>query len=99
MLVKIHTSEGKMVVAICDKELVGEKFEEAGKQLDLSTDFYNGEEMPIIEIEDLIRNANMLNLVGEKSISFGIKEEIIEESNVIKIAGIPHAEVLIEDES
>ena len=96
MLAKIHkTHDGKIVVAVCDSLLFGKKFVEANLQLDLTTDFYNGEELEDDEIGDLIRNAYSVNLVGEQSVALGIKEGVIEEKNVIKVQGVPHAEAIV----
>ena len=92
MIAKVHKAQnGELIIAVCDKELLGQKFEEDGKILDLSSDFYNGEEMTEEEVGDLLRNAYMINLVGKKAIKIGISEEIIDEENVKKIAGVQYA--------
>jgi len=94
MIAKIHkTPEGEIIVAVCDKNLLGQKFEEDGLIIDLSSDFYGGDEMNEEEVGDLIRNACMVNLVGPRAIKLGFVEEIIDDSNVKKIAGIPYANV------
>jgi len=95
MLVKIHKKNDKTIVAVCDDFLLGKVFEENGKQLDLSGDFYKGEHRDNTETGDLIRNADIVNLVGEESIKIGLEEGIIEESQVIHIQGIPHAQAII----
>ena len=94
MIVKLHKSDGNTIVAVCDKELIDQKFEEGNKQLDLTSSFYKGEEKTPIEIGDLIRNGDIINLVGEKSIKLGLKEEIIDELNIIRIKNIPHAQAI-----
>ena len=54
MLVKVHkNTEGQILLAICDDDLIGKKFEEGNLQLDLSSDFYKGEEKSEDEIMDL----------------------------------------------
>ena len=45
MIVKIHNNEGRLILAICDKDILGKKFVEEKKQLDLSSGFYKGEQM------------------------------------------------------
>ncbi len=99
MLVKIHkTPEGQIIAAVCDKDLIGKKFSEGKIQLDLTTDFYKGEKMNEEDIGDLLRNAYIVNLVGEKSVALGIKENIIEEKHIIRIDNIPHAEAVNAEE-
>lgn len=95
MIVKIHKRENRTVLAVCDSDLVGRKFEEGDRQLDLSGDFYKGEERTDKDIGDLLRNADIVNLVGEKSVAIGIQEEVITQDHVITIAGIPHAQAVV----
>jgi len=95
MLVKIHKRDDRTIVAVCDENLIGQKFEESGKQLDLTADFYQGEVRSALETGDLIRNADMVNLVGEESVKIGLEEGVIDESQVIRINDIPHAQAVI----
>jgi uncharacterized protein len=96
MIVKVHKSkDGKTVVAACDDELRGKVFEEGNKQLDLSSDFYAGDKLTDKEAGDLIRNADMINLVGEKAVKLGVDEDVIDTENIIKIEGIPFAQGVV----
>jgi hypothetical protein len=95
MIVKIHKKGDRTVVAVCDTEIFKKKFEEGNLQLDLSSDFYDGVEMPDIETGDIVRNADSVNLVGEKAVEIGIKEDVIDSSHVKKIAGIPYAQGIL----
>jgi hypothetical protein len=43
MILKEHKShDGKCVIALCDDDILGKKFEENGLQLDLTSSFYKG---------------------------------------------------------
>jgi len=96
MIAKVHKSpDNKVVVAVCDSELLGKKIEEGKLQLDLTSDFYKGEEKDDTAAGDLIRNADSVNLVGEKSVSLGIAEGIIDKSHVKEISGVPYAQAII----
>ena len=95
MILKLHKREGKLLVAVCDSELLGQKFEEGDKQLDLTSNFYKGDEKDDMTVGDTIRNANTLNLVGEKAVKLGIDEGMIDESHVKKISGISYAQAII----
>ena len=95
MIIKVHKKEGRAVVAVCDDDLLGRKFEEDNLQLDLSSDFYKGEKMDASEIGDIIRNADSVNLVGEESIKLALKEEVIDKENIIYVSGVPHAQATI----
>ena len=94
MIVKIHkTHEGRIILAVCDSDLIGKKFEEGDLQLDLSGGFYKGEEMSEERILSLFKVVNIVNLVGKNAVELGKKAGIVEK--VITIDGIPHAEALI----
>ena len=95
MIVKVHkTPESKKIIAVCDKELLGKRFEEGGLQLDLRSNFYHGEEKKESEIRNLIEDNSIVNLVGEKSIKWGIKIGIVDKKNVMRIKKIPHAQAV-----
>jgi len=95
MIVKIHkTPDSRKIVAICDNELVGQKFEEGNLQLDLSSDFYNGEDKSEEEIVKLIKDSYVVNVVGEKSVGLCLKLSILDTKDIIKIKNIPHAQAV-----
>lgn len=97
MIIKVHkTIDGRKIVAICDNELIGKKFEEGKLQLDLSSSFYNGEEKSEDDIIELIRGSYIVNIVGEKGISLALKLGIVDKKNIIKIKNIPHAQAILE---
>lgn len=81
-----------MIAAVCDSNLLGKKIEEGKLQLDLTSDFYNGEEKDGPIVGDTIRNADSINLVGENAIKLGINEGLIDKEHVKKIDGVPYAQ-------
>jgi hypothetical protein len=98
MIVKIHkTPEQRIILAVCDIDLLGKKFEEGNRQIDLSSEFYNGEKMPENKICDLMRNSYILNLVGKKSVGLALKECIITKDNIKKIKDIPYSCITLDN--
>ncbi|MBD3309784.1 DUF424 family protein [Candidatus Woesearchaeota archaeon] len=98
MKVKIHKDEkGRTVIAVCDSNLLGKRIEEGNRQLDLTSDFYKGQEKTKEETGDLMRNAYIINIIGEESVKLAIDEGLIDKKHVIRIAGIPHAECISVD--
>lgn len=95
VLVKLHKKDGRILVTVCDTNLLGKKFEEGTAQLDLTGDFYKGEEKDSEEAGDLIRNADHVNLVGEKSVHLGVHEGVIDADHVRKVNGIPYAHAIV----
>jgi len=95
LIVTIHKRDARTIIAVCDKELLGKTFTQGNKQLDLSSEFYKGEEKTTEETGDLIRNADGVNLVGKDSVKLGIQEGVIDEENIVKIDGIPSAQATL----
>jgi len=97
MLVKI-TRTYRDVVAICDSELLGRKFEEGGFQLDVKESFFNGNKSSETEIFKIMKKMSQedatFNIVGEKSVNTALKAEIISKEGIKKIQGIPFALIL-----
>lgn len=96
MIVKIHKRNEKTIVAVCDDDLLGQVFEQDGAVLDLSSSFYAGDMVTEPEAGDLVRNADIVNLVGDKSVKLGLEEDVIHEANVKEIDGVPYAQAVIE---
>ena len=89
----------RYVVAICDKELIGKKFETEKFQLDVKENFYKGKEMSKSEAMDIMKKMSLedatFNIVGEKSVKTAIEVGIINTNQVLKISGIPYAMSLL----
>ena len=87
------------VVAICDSELLGKKFEQNQFQLDIKESFFGGDkksEEEVIEIlKELAKEDATFNIVGEKSTKAALKAGIISKKGIKKIQGIPFALVLM----
>jgi len=92
MLAKIHRSY-RDVVAICDKELIGKKFEEGKKQLEVSENFFGGEEMTKEEIIKLIerqvKEDASFNIAGKESVATAIEMGLANEKSVGYVQEIP----------
>lgn len=92
---KRMTAEGKSIVAVCDKELLGRKFEEGDRVLDLEANrgFYVGELCESGAVLNSLAGADSVNLVGPTAVGLGLEAGLVQEENVIKVAGVPHAQV------
>lgn len=96
MIVREHKArDGRIMLAVCDSDILGRKFEDGDLQLDLGSDFYKGEELSDAQVEVLVRRAYMISFVGKKSVGFGIKHGLISKERAVAIAGVPYAQVLI----
>ena len=94
LTVAIKESPLGMLLVITDSLLLGKKFEEGRKQLDLSKDFYQGEEHSAKEVQKLIIKARHLHLTGKEAVALGIELDLVESRNILYVQKVPHAEVV-----
>jgi len=96
--VKLHKSH-RTVVAVCDSNLIGKKFEEGIKQLDVRKTFFQDKTISYKEaVKFMIYQANedaTFNIVGPESIKAAIEAGIIDEKGIGKVQYIPFALVLL----
>ena len=100
MFVKIHKSQNiRPVVSICDSDLIGKRFEEGKRQLDVNENFYKDREVNKEELLEIIKRQEVedasFNIVGKESVQASIEAGIIAEEGVRRIEGIPFALVLL----
>lgn len=87
------------VVAMCDADLLGKRFEQGKFQLDIKESFYKGEKVDekkaIFLLQKYAKEDATFNIVGKKSINAAKKAQIITEFSIGTIDNIPFALVLI----
>jgi|TARA_B100001971_G_C17921071_1_gene397807 hypothetical protein len=98
ILLKVHKSY-RFVVAVCDKELLGKKFVDGKRQLDLTGEFFKGEEFGLDEASEkickLVEEDATFNVIGNKSVKIMKDLEIIRDEGILKVSGVPFALVLL----
>ena len=97
LFVKIHKSY-RTVVAVCDENIAGKRFEEGEKLLDVRENFYKSESLTYIKVVELMqfqaKEDATFNIVGQESIKAAQEAGIIDHEGVGEIDGIPYALVL-----
>jgi hypothetical protein len=83
-----------LLVACCDEDIRGRTFEEGELILEVRESFYSGEFLEGKEVCSLLRKATIVNIVGEKIVKLAVGEGIIEEKNVLRVKGVPHAQMV-----
>lgn len=100
MIAKKHiTPDRRLLLAVCDTDIRGKKLEDGKIQLDLSSDFYDGEEMEKEKIKELMKKSSIVNLAGDESVRCGIEAGIVEKENIIDICNVPTAQAIIVEEN
>lgn len=97
MFIKIIRSY-RDIVAICDSEILGKKFEEGKFQLDIKESFFKGEEVSEEKTEeiiiDMLKEDATFNIIGEKSVNIALRIGIIDENCIKRIDNIPFVMLL-----
>jgi hypothetical protein len=94
MYMKQYDTERQLIVAVCDKEIIGKKFQEGELTLMLETSFYKGAEASENEIKEALSCATIANIAGEKAIACAVECGCIDPDTVIFIDGVPHAQMV-----
>lgn len=95
MYIKVHKLHERVIVAICDDNLLGKKFEEKDHVLEISERFFKGKKESKENITLLIKKAHIINLVGKESVQFGIQNKIIDKNNIKTVKNIPHVQAIL----
>ncbi len=93
ILAKIHENTEAIILACCDKELVGKKIKKGKLSFHVSERFYKGEPVTEEQLLALLNEFENINLVGKKTIDAAKKSGIVGEKSVIKIGKVPHVQI------
>lgn len=93
--VKVHRRQGHICAAACDEELLGETLEDDPYHVTIEEDFFKGD---LVDDGDnatsaLFQRSSSLNLFGERAVAMGILAGCIDPDNVVRIKGVPHAQM------
>jgi hypothetical protein len=93
--VKVHKRGGHLCAAACDEDLLGQTLEEDPYYVTIKEDFFRGD---LVEDDDpstsaLFQRSTSLNLFGEAAVALGIEAGCIDPDNVVRIRGVPHAQM------
>jgi len=94
MYIKEYNSGSELLVAVCDQELVGRSFKDGELHLTVSERFYKGEEATEEDVIGSLRHATIANLVGRRAIQCALDHKFIDETSIIVVDGVPHAQML-----
>lgn len=86
---------GKCVLlAACDVELLGEILRDEKIVFKIGEEFYKGPKMSVDEVLELMEESTIVNMIGHKIVSGAIEKGLVHPEAVLKICGVPHAQIL-----
>lgn len=81
--------------AACDEELLGHKYAEGKYRLDVKPAFYDGTRVGADHLEAMLAQCTIANLVGERAVGVAIEMGLVEAQNVLRVEGVPHAQMVV----
>ena len=91
---RIVKSQETILIAACDRTLLGKTFREGRLKLDVLPSFYQGVLSTIEETMRALESASIGNLVGEMVVTAAIERGFVSPEAVIRIGGVPHAQIV-----
>ena len=91
MYCKTYVTNGSVVLACCDKDILGKNLVEGSYDVTIDESFYRGEETTEEQLAGLLQEADSINLFGKKTVGVALKQGFLTKNNIITIAGVEHA--------
>lgn len=92
--VNVRKSGQYVVVATCDCELLGKVLRDGKIVFEIRENFYKGQKVTVEEALELCKQSNIVNMVGKCIIDKAVEEGIIHPEAILKINGVPHAQIV-----
>ena len=80
-------------MACCDRDILGETFEEGDLKLHVSESFYGGETVDREGLSKLLGGVSSANIVGVNAVKHLLDTGVINEEGTITVAGIKLAQI------
>ncbi len=93
MYLKIHQSGAEIIVAACDKGILGKKLKHGNVNVEISESFYKGDIASEEQVIAALVNTRTANLFGERTVACAIKCGAVDPECVVIISGVPHAQI------
>lgn len=88
---RVYHRARETLVAACDDDLIGRTLREGRLRLQVS-EFYAGDAVTVERLVQHLGLATIGNLVGRETVEAAIDAGYVEESGILWIDGVPHAQ-------
>lgn len=86
---KIIEHEKKLMLNICDAELIGKNISQNELTVVISKSYYGDQIIEKDEAKKLLQNSSIINMAGKNTVSLSLELEVGSENGVKKISGVP----------
>jgi len=83
-----------VLLATCDAELLGKILREGKIVFEIREEFYKGPKMTVEEAIELMKQSTIVNMIGHNVVKKAIEKGLVHPDAVLKISGIPHAQIV-----
>ncbi len=91
---RIFKDKGYVVVAACDRNVLGRTFREGKLRLEVASRFYGGDLCGVEETMQALQAADIGNLVGGKVIDAAVQKGLVDPDAILTIGGVPHVQIV-----
>ncbi|MBU4406158.1 MAG: DUF424 family protein [Candidatus Altiarchaeota archaeon] len=92
--VKIHRSGNDILLAACDKEVLGNTLTDGEFCLNVDEKFYEDMLVDVEELAELMAEATIANLTGNEVVEKAVELGFVDKDCVMEISGVKHAQVV-----
>jgi hypothetical protein len=87
------TDQG-LLVAVCDRDILGDTFENGDVSLSVTEEFYGDEAVDRETARASLARADVANIVGDVAVDLAIEAGFVAEENVLEVGATRHAQLL-----
>lgn len=92
--VNLRKSGRRVLLAVCDMEVLGKQLKQGQTRFHISEKFYKGPLVSVDEAIDLIQQSTIINIVGSRMVRKAIEKGLVHPDAVIEIDGVLHAQII-----
>lgn len=85
--------QGRQILAVCDRELVGKELKQGKISFSVSEQFYKDKEIDEAGFRQALHEFDNINIVGNKAVAIALEEKLASEESVKEIQGIKHVQI------
>ena len=90
----IYHQGNDLLIGACDEHLLGKKYKDGKLRLHVDENFYGSKKISKELLKKYLQDATIANLVGESCVKIAINMGLVDPSCVIRICGVPHAQMV-----
>lgn len=90
----IRKTDGNVLLAICDAEILGKTLREGKIVFHVKEKFYKGSRVNVEEAVAMIEHSTIVNMVGRNVVQRAVEEGYVHPEAVLNIDGVPHAQIV-----